>query len=155
MELVVAVGALVFFALLSLRFGVDSTPAAYLPGHPREHRELYTHDAVERPVVPTTHARPEVAIDPLPTLHAIDAARRPAAVPFAAALNAAHLEQRARELTTEYWGESPWLTGHISFAQLHAMCEALEHERQTEIGPDSVTVMIAREPLGRSAVARM
>lgn len=79
-----------------------------------------------------------------PTLHVIDQLRGSGAPAFASDLHASQLEQRARQLTDDYWSEGVWLTGAISPAQLNAVVTRLEADRQEFI--DKVQIVTTQEP---------
>ena len=96
----------------------------------------------------------EAARPPLrrfPTLHVIDQLRGSGPPAFASDLHAAQLEQRARQLTDDYWSEGVWLTGAISPAQLNAVISRLEADRQELI--DKVQIVTTQEPSRPSAAA--
>jgi len=125
MELVFAVAALTALAVLALRFGVDSRPATALPGHPRERSESFDISTPERPRSEPLPIGSQLAA-PFPTLAMLDRARGNEARPFAEAPNAAHLEDRARELIALYWSDTAWLTGIVPYAVFSRVCEELE-----------------------------
>lgn len=78
-----------------------------------------------------------------PTLHIIDQLRGSGAPVFASDVHASQLEQRARQLTDDYWSEGVWLTGAISPAQLNAVVTRLEADRQELI--DKVQIVTTQE----------
>ena len=64
-----------------------------------------------------------------PTLALIDRALAGARPPFAEAAGAWRLEELARALTGEFWGEAAWLTGRVPEAAFRLVCDALEADR--------------------------
>ena len=86
-----------------------------------------------------------------PTLHIIDQVRGSGAPAFASDLHASQLEQRARQLTEDYWSEGVWLTGAVSPAQLNAVVSRLEADRQELI--DKVQIVTEQELSRPSAAA--
>jgi hypothetical protein len=139
---IIALAALVILAVLALRFGADSRPA--LESH--EHtlaRFGVTWDGVRLPAEPTVRILTVPASgEPYPTLRAIDAARDDVS-PLAADPNAAELELRARELTTEYWSEHVWMTGLVPHRAFERVAAALEQARA--VPQDNLTVIVMRE----------
>lgn len=77
-----------------------------------------------------------------PTLALIDQACGGVDPRFRDDPNAAHLEQRARELADTYWCDRVWLTGVIPSPVFQVVCDALERERLDH----PVTVLVATVP---------
>ena len=85
----------------------------------------------DQPAIRTERPRIPPAEHPFPTLQAIDHARGTTdAEPFATDLHAAALEPTARQLASEWWPDTAWLTGHIDRRLLDAVVTRLEGERE-------------------------
>jgi hypothetical protein len=80
------------------------------------------------------------ASSPYPTLQALDVARGPDRLAFASDRNAAHLEQRARQLTDQHWSEYVWITGRVIQFRFDLVCDALEGDRLAQQRIDVVVV---------------
>ena len=155
MEALIALLALVALGALSLRFGHDSRDGLRSAEHGLALRGVRWTD---RPAShPVTSDSPAAA--PYPTLARLDRARGAGSPRLSAAANAASLESHARGLIAEYWGDTVWLTGHVSTEAFRRVVEELDALRIDEVRlrtTAGVEVSLA-EPMPEvgSAVAQM
>ncbi len=82
-----------------------------------------------------------------PTLMLIDRSLGDPPHPFSTALDRKALERHARELVSDYWSDTAWLTGMVSPSALHRVRDdlerrraALEQARQIQAGVEVIVI---------------
>jgi hypothetical protein len=102
------------FAFLAARFGRDR------PGNIRsDDCVLADHDLARSDRVPGPPGESPAPTGPFPTLAFIERAIGGAGPALTASPHAPALESRARDLASEYWGDTVWTTGTVSATAFH------------------------------------